>query len=80
MCVQRKVEECPYNSYIEYQDRIYVVIWDEGNVYPNILIQSEEDGEIIEIGGHELVISHYLSPLERRKIGEKSCCRGLRKP
>jgi len=83
MCIERLLEECKFNSYVEFvggDGRLFRVClpeyiepetWKDLSKVPVIDCSMSDDGKfhnnITFRDGKELVISHFLTPIELRK-------------
>ena len=85
MCISRKVEECTYNSFLQYMGKEYLVFFsytvfyseDEDCITKVCSLQSA-DGNTIKVPFGTEVLSHHMSPIEFRKHGNgKGCHKAL---
>ena len=82
MCVKRLAADCRYNSFVTYQGESYYINYTEDDQLiknETVNLAAENGSGSISVGFNEEVESHYISPVERRKIGQSPCERGLRK-
>lgn len=79
MCIKRLAGDCPRYSFVTYNgDEYFIDIEDELAIQEKVmLVRSDETGAMI-VGFSEEVESHYLSPIERRRIGYSPCEKGLK--
>lgn len=72
MCIKKYVEETTYGSTIEYQDRLWVV---NNGFHTNhtVSVTEKHGSKTLEIPFGVQVVSHYLGPVERRRLRFPKC-------
>lgn len=76
MCIVRKIEECVYGSTVTIDERYYIIsaatIAHIESLCMVVIIDKEtKQTKAIPFG--TIVTSHYLTPIERRRLGPSMC-------
>ena len=74
MCIKRRIEEAQFGSTIEYQGRKWVILSTElEDEIEKVGLQLREGSNMLSLPYGTEIVSHSLTPIERRRLGTSRC-------